>query len=122
MNPKRRETGAGCLWNSLISRIGNELEQLFDTAAPDRRNNPKLGKMGPDRVDERGLLTNKQMARAVEHQAALLLGRLGWHEPHVGPGNRLTDGLGVSRIVLLPFDVWLHVGRRHQPNDMTNCL
>jgi len=33
------------------------------------------------------------MARAMEHQAALLLGRLGRDEPHVGPGDRLADGL-----------------------------
>jgi hypothetical protein len=45
------------------------------------------------------LLADEQMARAMEHQAALLLGRLGRDEPHVGPGDRLADGLGVSRIV-----------------------
>jgi hypothetical protein len=32
--------------------------------------------MGPDRIDYRSLLTDEQMARAVEHQAALLLGSL----------------------------------------------
>jgi hypothetical protein len=47
------------------------------------------------------------MARAMEHQAALLLGRLGRDEPHVDPGDRLADGLDVSRIVFLPFDVGL---------------
>ena len=29
------------------------------------------------------------MARTMKHQAALLLGCLGWHEPHVGSGDRL---------------------------------
>jgi hypothetical protein len=33
--------------------------------------------MRADRIDHCGLLTDEQMARAVEHQAALLLGRLG---------------------------------------------
>ena len=55
------------------------------------------------------------MARAMEHQPALLLGRLDWHKPHIGSCDRLADGLGVGRIVLLPFDVRLDVGRRHQP-------
>jgi hypothetical protein len=36
---------------------------------PDRRNDPELGKMGPDCIDHRGLLTDEQMAGAVEHQA-----------------------------------------------------
>jgi hypothetical protein len=49
---------------------------LFNTIAPDRRNDPELGKMGADRIDHCGLLTDEQMAGAVEHQAALLLERL----------------------------------------------
>jgi hypothetical protein len=35
----------------------------------------------------------------MEHQAALLLGRLGLDEPHVCPGDRFADGLGVGGIV-----------------------
>ena len=54
----------------------------------------------------------------MEHQAALLLGRLGLHKPHVGPGHRFTDGLGVSGIVLLSLDVRPHIGRRHQAHAM----
>ena len=81
--------------------------------AADRRDDPKLGKMGPDRIDHRGLLADEQMARAVEHQAALLLGRLGRDEPHRRPRDCLADRLRVSGIVLLPFDVGLYVGRRH---------
>src|SRR5208282_2549556 len=62
------------------------------------------------------------MANAVEHQAALLLRCLGLHEPHVRPGHRFADCLGVGGIVLLPLDVWLHVGRRHQPHGVTERL
>jgi hypothetical protein len=43
--------------------------------------------MGADSIDHCGLLADEQMARAVEHQAALLLGSLGRDEPHVGPGG-----------------------------------
>jgi hypothetical protein len=52
------------------------------------------------------------MACAVKHQAALLLGCLGWYEPHVGSGNRLANRLCVRCIVLLTLDVGLHVSWR----------
>ena len=48
-----------CRW------IGNDIEQFLDTATPNRSNDPELGKMGPDRIDHRGQLTDEQMARAV---------------------------------------------------------
>ena len=51
-------------------------------------------------VQARGLLADEQMARAMEHQAALLLGGLGRNEPHVDPGDGFADGLRVRRIVL----------------------
>jgi hypothetical protein len=47
---------------------------------------------------------------------------LGWYKPHVGPGDCLANGLRVSRIVLLPLDVGLHIGRRDQPHGVTQCL
>jgi hypothetical protein len=81
--------------------------------APNRRNDSELGKVPPDRVDHRGLLTNEQVARSMEQQTALLLRSLGGHEPHVGLGDCLANGLCVSRIVLLPLDVGLHIGRRY---------
>jgi hypothetical protein len=56
------------------------------------------------------------MPRAMEHQAALLLRRLGWHEPHIGSGDRFTNGLSIGHIVLLSLDIRLHLGRRHQPH------
>ena len=42
-----------CRW------ISDDIEQLLDTVAPDRCNNPELGKMGPDRIDHRSLLTDE---------------------------------------------------------------
>ena len=47
---------------------------------PGRRDNAELGKVSPDRVNHRGLLADKQMARAMKHQTTLLLGRLGRDE------------------------------------------
>src|SRR5262245_57022609 len=62
------------------------------------------------------------MARAMERQAALLLGRLGLNEPHVWPANGLADCLRICGIVLLSFDVRLHIRRRHQPNGVAKRL
>ena len=116
------ETRTRDLRNSLVIWIGNDIEQLLDTIASDRRNDPKLGKMGPDRIDHRSLLADEQMARAMQHQTALLLGRLGRDEPHIRPGHRFADRLRIGGIVLLPFDVGLHVGRRHQSYRVTKRL
>src|ERR1700692_2193933 len=62
------------------------------------------------------------MASTVKHQAALLFGILGWHEPHVGSGDRLANRFCVGHVILLPFDVGLNVSRRHQPYGMTEFL
>ena len=84
-----------------------------------RRNDPKLGKMGTDRIDHGSLLANEEVPGAVEHQAALLLGRLCLYEAHVWSHNGFADRLSIGSIVLLAFEVGLHIGRRHQPNGMT---
>src|SRR5450756_2281923 len=73
-------------------------------------------------MNHRSLLADEKMTGSVKHQAALLLRRLGWHEPHVGSSDRLANRFCVGHVVLLPFDVGLHVSRRHQPNGMTECL
>ena len=71
------KTRARNLGHPFVTRIGDDIEQFLDTIASDRRDDAKLGKMGADRIDHRGLLADEQMARAMEHQAALLLRRLG---------------------------------------------
>src|SRR5688572_28972014 len=78
--------------------------------------------MRADRIDHRGLLPDKEMAGAMEHQAALLFGRLGRDESHVRPSDRLADCLGIGGVVLLPLDVGLHISRRHQANSMAERL
>src|SRR5258705_7566924 len=122
LSPECQETRASHLRNSLIVWIGYDVEQLLDTVASDRCNDPELGKMGLDRIDHRGLLADEQVARAVQHQAALLLRSLGRHEPHVGPGDCLANRLSVGHVVLLPFDVGLYVGWWHQSHGMAKRL
>jgi hypothetical protein len=74
------------------------------------------------RIDQRGLLADEQMASTMKHQATLLLRRFGGHEPHVGPGDRLTNRFCVCHVILLPFDVGLNVSRRHQSYGMAKRL
>ena len=78
--------------------------------------------MRPDRVDGGSLLSDQKMARAMKHQAALLLDRLDRHEAHVGPRDRFANRLRVSRIILLSLDIRLHVGRRYQAHGVPNRL
>ena len=107
---------------AFVTRISDDPEQFLNAIASDRRDDAKLCKMGADRIDHPRLLADEEMARAMEHQAALLLGRFRLDEPHAWPRNRFADGLGVSRIVLLSLDVRLHVRRRHQPHRVPKRL
>src|SRR5436190_22839515 len=88
LTAERGNTCARNLRHPFIVAVSNDMEQFLDALAPDRRDNAKLRKVSSDRIDYWCLLTDEQMAGAMEHQAALLLGRLGWHKPHVGPGHR----------------------------------
>ena len=56
---ERTDTGAGNLGQPLIICIGGDTEQLLDTIASDRRDDPELGKMGADGIDHRGLLADE---------------------------------------------------------------
>ena len=122
LSAERGETCAGNLGHPPVAWVGNNMQKFRNPFAPDRRDNAKLGKVRADRIDHCSLLADEQMARAVEHQTALLLGRLGGYEAHVCPGDRFADGFGVSGIILLPLDVGLHLGRRHQSYSVTQCL
>src|SRR5207249_2178597 len=76
------KTRARNLPHPFVTRVGDDPEQFLDTIAPDRSDDPVLGKMGADRIDHRGLLADEEMARPMEHQAAVLL-------ECVGDGERL---------------------------------
>ena len=84
----------------VVGCVANDCKQLLDAPAPDRSNNPKLGKIGTDRVDNGCLLADEEMARSMQHKTALLLDRLGRHEPHVGSRDRLANRLRVGGVVL----------------------
>src|SRR5882757_7673175 len=80
-----------------VAWVGNNMQQFRDSFAPYRRDNAELGKVSSDRINHRGLLADEQVACAVKHQTALLLRCLGWHKPHVGPGDCFANRLCVKR-------------------------
>ena len=122
LSPQCGETRTRYRRNARVSWIGDDIEQRLNTLASDRRDDPELGKMSPDYMDHRCLLANEQMPRAMERQTALLLGRLGRDEAHIRPRHRFADCLRIRGIILLPFDVRLHVGWRHQLHRVTERL
>ena len=122
LSSKRCETHPCNHGQPLVTCIRDNVKQRLYFPAANRRDDPKLGKMSPDHVHHRGLLANEQMPRAMERQTALLLGRSGCDKPHIRPGNCFADRLRVSSIILLPFDVRLHVGWRHQQHRVAECL
>ena len=122
LSTQRGKARTGNLRHPLVARVGNNMLQFRNPSPSDRRDNAELGEMRSDRINHRDLLPDEQMTGPVKHQAALLLRRLGWHEPHVGSGDRLANRFRVSHVVLLPFDVRLHVGWRHQSHGMAKCL
>jgi hypothetical protein len=80
------------------------MKQFRDPFAPDRRDNAELGEMRSDRINDRGLLADEQMAYAMKHQATLLLWRLGWHKSHVGllTASQIASASAASFFCRLP--------------------
>ena len=111
-----------------LAALGDQLlslkEQIlqFDRMimAPCRVRHCRAGRAA-DRINQRGLLADEEMAGSVKHQAALLLRCLCWHEPHAGSGDGLANRLRVSHVILLPFDIRLYVSWWHQTHGMAKC-
>ena len=77
---------------------------------------PELSQQTPQHVHKLRTLPHQQIARPMQRQRRLLLGRLHRHEAHGWPRHRLTDRLSIPRIRLAPLHIGLHVGWRHQPH------
>src|SRR5271154_4729188 len=107
-------------WKSFaITLVGDDRAKLRDSFASRLRNEAELGKVGSERVDQLGALTDQKIPRSMQHQYGLLIGRLDRHEPHRWPCHGLTDRRCVGSIVFRPFDIALHIARRHQANGVT---
>ncbi len=77
--------------------------------------NAALQQERPDLIDHACALTHQAAARPVQRLQVELLDGLGRHEPHRRTLHRLGNRLGVTEIVLLAFQIRLHIKRRHQP-------
>ena len=77
LGAERGDTRACNFGHPFVTWIGDDPEQFLDAIAADRRDDSELCKMGTDRIDHGGLLADEEMAGAMKHQAALLLGCLG---------------------------------------------
>src|SRR6516225_12095612 len=53
---------AGQFRELVVVCIGDDFQQMLNTPAPDRGDDPELGKIGADRVDDGRLLADEQMA------------------------------------------------------------
>src|SRR5688572_30176630 len=98
---------ASNLRHAIIIGISHNIEQLLDAITPDGRDDAKLGKMCPNGIDDGILLPHEEVARAMEHQAALLFRRLSLDEPHVRPNNGFADRLSIGSIILLSLEIRL---------------
>src|SRR4029077_17002975 len=76
------KTHAGYLREPVVGCIGGDFQQVLDAPAPDGGDDPELGKIGADRVDDGSLLADEETPRPMKHQTTLLRWRLGRHEPH----------------------------------------
>ena len=63
LDPESGNTRSRDLRNPGVIGIGDDFEQLFDPAAPNWRDDPELGKIRADRIDDGCLLANEEMAR-----------------------------------------------------------
>src|SRR5256714_5408860 len=80
LSTERGKARTGNLRHPLVVRVGNNMQQFRDPFTPDWCDNAELGEVRPDRINHCDLLADEQMARAVKHQATLLLRRLGRHD------------------------------------------
>ena len=99
----------------LIRDPGEQLGQLCHALCDD---DAELGTVGPQGVGQHRALTDQKIAGPVQHEHALLLGALDWHEAHVRARHCLADRLSICRVVLAPLHGGLDIGRRHQPHLM----
>src|SRR3974390_136797 len=106
-------------WKSFtMTLVRDDLGKLRETFASSLRNQAKLGKVGSERIDQLRALTDQKIPRSMQHQQGLLIGRLDRHKPHRWACPGLTDGGGVGGIVFRPFDIALHIARRHQAHGV----
>ena len=77
--------------------------------------------MASDRIEQHGALAHQQIPGPMKNENTLSLRAFDRHEPHGRPGHRFADRLGIRHVVLLAFDIGLHIGGRHQLYFVSKC-
>jgi hypothetical protein len=113
LKAERHKAGAHETWDAPIFIACDKRDQGIYASPANGSDDPEFGEMRSDRVCGRSQLTNEQMPRSMQSQAGLLLWRFDRYETHIGPLHSFANRFGISRVILLAFDVRLHIGRRH---------
>jgi hypothetical protein len=109
---------SSCLSRHAFVVIDDEPDESTQALPPNRRGKPELRHVASDRIRELDALAHEHQPNAMQHHDALLLDALPLDEAHSRASHRLTDRLGIGRVVLLALDVGLHIAWRHQPDLM----
>jgi hypothetical protein len=80
------------------------------------QNDSKFAQQSPNLIGLRVARLHHPRACAVQRKRCLLLGRLGRHEAHGRPRDRLANRLGIVAVVLVGLHVRLDELRRHEPH------
>jgi len=107
-------------WRQDLARLRQEARQ-FETQ--EARSLPyrdaALEQEGADLIDDARALTDQTSAYTMQPLQVELINRLGGDEPHCWTLHRLSNRLGVAKVVLLALRIRANVFRRHQASVMT---
>src|SRR4051812_9642460 len=110
---------AGQRWQACIILVTDDCGKVVDLAHTSGYGNAQLGKVTAQSVDRLGALPNQQVPCLQEHSRSLLADGLERHETHRWSAYSFAYRLSVCRVILSSFDIRLHIGRRDQPNVMS---
>jgi len=96
------------------SWVAHHRDELGQMLRPLRDDHAELGQVTTQRVDRLRALTDKQIASAEYDRRSLRLFAFDGYESHRRSLRGFRNCFGVGRIVLLPLDERLHIGRRNQ--------
>ena len=96
-----------------IQEPGESRGSLLDAPG---KHHAQFRQKAPDLVHQGRPLLHQESPHRQEDGQFLLGHRLDRHEPHRGPGHGLADGFHIPPVVLVGFDVGLHVFGVHQPD------
>jgi hypothetical protein len=93
--------------------IVDDGDQLGNPPDTQRRHDPELAEAASNQIRQHGLLLHQDLARAVERQHGLLLGRLDCREPHRRAAHCFANRFRIESIALATLHVRLDVPSRH---------